>query len=313
MQPKWDESWFGETPPLAVPDRILAIWSDTVLHQAGSPGIRGFGGRLYFYKDTGNDTVEVDGSVTVYVFDSETRDPIHTAPLKKYVVTSDQLASHHSKTSLGHSYSIWVPWDRVGGPNRTLSLVVRFDGREGGTVLGQPLTKQLPGVRSKDSAPSPIRKVSHESTVEVDTESEDTKSSINSLTITLPPNLQRRLIGVGPQSQSPQPARETAVSRPKRAAAESVLPTKSVLPITSLPNHSQVVEGQATSPPSTRSAPSRFPARREPRVQPGRALLRRLPHPAGWPSALPLTPRSGFAPRNDSTTTSRPSSDSPRP
>jgi len=155
---------FGKEHEFEVPDRILAIWADTILHQPGKAGVRGFGGRLYFYADGNSDPVKVDGGVTVYVFDGEKLDPGNRAPLKKYLITADQFSSHHSRTSLGHSYSIWVPWDQVGGPTRTLSLIVRFDGREGGTVLSAPMEKLLPGVSKESSKSTDIQQASFETT-----------------------------------------------------------------------------------------------------------------------------------------------------
>ena len=302
IQTGWNASWFGEAPAATVPDRILVIWADTVLHQPGKPGIRGFGGRLYFYRDGETDPVTVDGSVTVYVFDGEALDPNRAAPLKKYVVTADQFAGHHSKTSLGDSYNIWVPWDRVGGPNRVFSLVVRFDGREGGTVLGQPSTKLLPGVAASDHAPFPIRRASHELTVEKDEGTANAQSGISSLTIDLPPSFQRRLIG---EQTRPQPPPGPRLNPPPPSLATPTAQT------TSPRKEPTTREEHERSQPSAHSLPGRFPARRAPRVQPGRAPLRRLPHPAGWPSALPPTPRAGIAPRSEPTPTAPPSVDVP--
>ena len=45
------------------PSRILAIWSDTVLHTTGEAAVRGFGGRLFFYVDGSADPIKVDGAV----------------------------------------------------------------------------------------------------------------------------------------------------------------------------------------------------------------------------------------------------------
>lgn len=142
-----------------IPGRILAIWTDTVLHQPGKPGVRGFGGRLYFYDDEDTEPIKVDGGVMIYAFDADDFDPSRPEPLKRYVFTPDQLRTHYSRTSMGHSYSIWLPWDEIGGPTKNVSLVTRFEGRMGGVVISQPATKQLPGVNQV--AESSPERVSH--------------------------------------------------------------------------------------------------------------------------------------------------------
>lgn len=159
--PKWPSS-DTETPD---PDRILAIWSDTVLHRKGQPATRGFGGRILFYSETQKDPIKVEGALTVYAFDAETD---ATVPEKKFVFPAELLDDLHSKCSLGHSYSLWLPWDKVGGPTRQVSLVVRFEGTESGVVLSKPARKLLPGVAAPVAAPTitkstnQVQRVSHE-------------------------------------------------------------------------------------------------------------------------------------------------------
>ena len=80
---KLPDSWkWGEDDKPALPDRILAVWTDTVLHQPNQPGVRGFGGRVFFYLKDQIDPIEVDGKLAVYVFDSEDADPMNQKPLR---------------------------------------------------------------------------------------------------------------------------------------------------------------------------------------------------------------------------------------
>jgi hypothetical protein len=151
---KLPDSWkWGEGDKPALPDRILAVWTDTVLHQPNQPGVRGFGGRVFFYLKDQTDPIEVDGKLAVYVFDAEDADPMNQKPLRKYVFTADQFASHMSKTSIGPSYSVWLPWGEVGGPQMKLSIIARFEGVDGGTTISDPTIKLLPGIVSRESTP----------------------------------------------------------------------------------------------------------------------------------------------------------------
>lgn len=141
-----------ETPPI-VPDRMMVIWTDTVLHQPQQPGIRGFGGRAYFYNGKNSEPIEVDGGLAVYAFDANNMSVDQNKPERKFVFTADQLNEHLSHGDMGPSYSIWLPWDQVGGVSRQLSLVTRFEGRNGGVVISEPTIKLLPGSKPKETRP----------------------------------------------------------------------------------------------------------------------------------------------------------------
>ena len=206
-----------EVKPL--PDRILTVWTDSVLHQPKQAGVRGFGGRLYFYGKDGTDPIEVDGSLAVYVFDADDINLNSQKPLRKFVFTADQFKDHMSKTSIGRSYSVWLPWGEIGGPPRRLSLIARFEGREGGTTISDPTIKLLPGVPTQEHSDqeltgnqtgtsSPFRLSGYQQGTKLSASKErkleeeeqqnekpasDSKSEIK--TIDLPPSFQRHLRG----------------------------------------------------------------------------------------------------------------------
>jgi hypothetical protein len=92
------------------PDRVIALWSDTILTRSDTPPVRGFGGRLMFYEGKKEKPVKVDGVLVVYAFDEGGRDPNSARPDRKYVITAEQLPAHYSKSKIGHSYSVWIPW-----------------------------------------------------------------------------------------------------------------------------------------------------------------------------------------------------------
>ncbi len=128
-----------------LPARILAIWTDAVHHQSGQKAQRGFGGRIIFYAEADGDPIRVDGKLMIYVFPDEPGTD-NAVPDRMFVFRADELQRHYSKSSLGDSYSVWLPWDAVGGPSRQLTLIARFDGTNGGTVMSDPAKKMLPGV-----------------------------------------------------------------------------------------------------------------------------------------------------------------------
>ena len=136
------------------PDKIVTLWSDTVLTQAGRPPVRGFGGRLMFYEGKKEDPVKVEGTLVVYAFDETNREANNAKPDRKYVFTPLQLPLHYSKSKVGHSYSVWLPWDEVGGEQKEITLIVRFQPSEGETAVSEPCRQLLPGRVAPDRAQS---------------------------------------------------------------------------------------------------------------------------------------------------------------
>ena len=217
----------------AIPDRILPVWTDSVLHQPSQPGVRGFGGRVYFYGKENTDPVEVDGNFAVYVFDADDNTPSDQKPLRKFVFTADQFKTHMSKTSMGPSYSVWIPWGEVGGPPRRLSLISRFEGREGGTTISDPTIKMLPGVpvdnaiaksrsESAKSLNSPVSLAGH--TDETPLANKKYKPSEESTidSIDLPPAFQRHLRATSPATE-PSRASENPLPITQAASNSSAL------------------------------------------------------------------------------------------
>lgn len=137
----------GKDGQMKAPMKVVAVWTDTVLTEGMRPSTRGFGGRLMFYDAEGGKPIKVKGSLTVYAFDETGRDIEQTKPDRKYVFTSEQFEKHYSKSSLGHSYSVWLPWDAAGGPLKEISLLVRFTPDNGPVVIGEAAKQHLPGVR----------------------------------------------------------------------------------------------------------------------------------------------------------------------
>jgi hypothetical protein len=127
------------------PKSIMALWTDTVLHQPNSPPTRGFAGRLIFYGPDATKPVKVDGTLTVYAFDEEGRDPANARPDRKYVFTSEQLATHYEKTKVGPSYAVWIPFDEASGPKKEVSLIVRFAPKGGMLVVSDQSRQVLLG------------------------------------------------------------------------------------------------------------------------------------------------------------------------
>lgn len=134
------------------PHSMVAIWKASTFEKAGAKSIRGFGGRFYFY-DANNEPVRVKGDLTVYGYDDNQQAPTSNDGKadRKFVFKADSINSHFSESALGESYSFWVPWDEVGGEEKTITLIPVFKTVDGHMPEAKPATMRLPGRRAEKS------------------------------------------------------------------------------------------------------------------------------------------------------------------
>lgn len=238
------------------PRRIVSLWSDTVLHQSGRQSTRGIAGRIYFY-DEKHQAVKVEGELVVYAFDDNNGLPENRPADHKYIFTREQLPTHFSMSDFGASYSIWLPWDAVGGYQKKLSLVAVFRGEKNNLIVGQMAQHVLPGTTQGvvgDRMPLPqattgtVRPASYDdaNNTEIAPPSPSTEQAaaqnnvmaqtgLRTTTITLPPSTQRRIST--PWQMTPRnriiPGREPVATKKPRPWAN--LPT--AMPAPSTVNH----------------------------------------------------------------------------
>jgi hypothetical protein len=103
---------------------------------------------LYFFgPNNSQESVKVDGTLVVYAFNETNRDPTNVVPDRKIVYPAKEFERLHTDTKLGHSYSIWVPWDEAGGPPAHISLIARFIPSKGtGVIASEQVRLLLPGI-----------------------------------------------------------------------------------------------------------------------------------------------------------------------
>ena len=299
------EKVFGKVEPAPViPSRIVAMWTDTVMYQAAKPGVRGFGARIYFYgPDDEEKPIEVDGSLTVYAFDAEKHSRGMPSPEKKYVFTAEQFKTHHSQTKIGHSYSVWLPWDELGGPTRQISLITRFEHRLGGVVVSDPSKSVLPGLSPEVGDGEVL--IGQESTTEesVKQASHDADAQ-ESVTIQIPPSFANKFRSAQrPSAIKPQQLERESDSTDVNQAAMNTEAT-SVRPDSAAAEALQELVGEAGELPyrqrlSDHFQQRRFPAGSSPLLSPAARQPRKQPYRAKWLSGLPPTPRSTVISNSD--------------
>lgn len=157
------------------PASMAVIWKDSVLEKPGVPSIKGFGGRIFFY-DKDNQSVTADGELVIYGYDdSQDRRPENVADSdevsnkrtkadRKFVFTADQFQTHYSETELGASYSVWIPWEKVGGYRKTIVLIPIFKSADGNVLKSAQSINVLPGKSPGDNVDAANYTISRKST-----------------------------------------------------------------------------------------------------------------------------------------------------
>lgn len=106
-----------KTPePYTNPVKLAVTWTPDTIIQTGRTPTRGFGGRIFFY-DEKSKSVPVEGTLVVHGFDDTSEND--ASPAKRFEFTPEQFTRHFSQGDLGASYSIWIPWDAIGGEKKT--------------------------------------------------------------------------------------------------------------------------------------------------------------------------------------------------
>lgn len=236
----WEFGYKKEKEP-DEPVKMFVTWTESEYTQAGKPAVRGFTARAYFYNKQ-YEPIEVDGQLIVYGFDDTKRKDARRTADKKFVFPSDHLANQFSRSHLGPSYSLWVPWDKVGGEQKHISLLPVFRSSRGEIVRGEQIVNILHGEKSEQDQDEladdrgndqgGIRQVAfHDSLASESAGSEDarsakadkahsssTDSSLRTTTIRVPPSTMRFLQAPidPPTTLTPQPVSEPVqtVSRP---------------------------------------------------------------------------------------------------
>ena len=136
----------GKNDERKMPTRMAIMWKDAVIHGVGSNPTAGFGGRVFFY-NAEDEAVMAEGELTIYGYDDENKS---TAANHKYVFPQDDFQSHYDNNGLGHSYGVWIPWQKLGGPRKSVSLIPVFKTADGRLIRGGQSLVVLPGAAPKE-------------------------------------------------------------------------------------------------------------------------------------------------------------------
>ena len=123
--------------------RVVAIWEPSTGKDVNDRNCRGFAGQILFFGPACETGVRVNGTVNIYEFDHFDQDsddkpePLHTF---KFVPEAWEV--HRTEGSLGHSYSVFIPYMSKNKDQVNCGLkveIVMEDGRKVSTPTTQVL------------------------------------------------------------------------------------------------------------------------------------------------------------------------------
>jgi len=317
--PSWAKSWYTEEAPKIAetkyprPARLAVIWSPAMLNTPGQKPTRGFGGRIYFY-DAANKAVPVEGQLVVYGYDDSRQHRIEgKTPDRKYAFTPEQFTEHFSETELGASYSVWLPWDEVGGPQVDVSLVPIFTATSGQLVVGQSSRNLLPGPTTENTSthfehltlpppqvsnqpgPEGVQRAAFEQVVPPPAGPQN-PIAFQETSIRVPSTLAEQMAKASPQSSVSQQLEATRAQRiwtsNQQHTAKQPLENPAIASSSRAPWGAPPPSSPSNQPLARFLRPAR-PAPSSPGLQPNPGPLLSPPFPAAQQSAPPASPTQG--------------------
>lgn len=145
-----------ETPaPVA---QVVCIWQPAEGRGLDDLPSRGFAGQIVFLSAKSPTPIEVQGDVTIYLFDDQTAPAERTRPLHVFHFVDGSWQTHLKMTAWGPTYQLFLPYARKGDHRASCSLAVQIDTPDGNRVTSEMANIVLPGSESvSDGTSSPFQ------------------------------------------------------------------------------------------------------------------------------------------------------------
>jgi hypothetical protein len=199
-------SWMHDDMPKATAKnpavKIVCIWEPAEGQGVDGLPTRGFAGQIFFF--TRNSTpAQVDGTVRVYLFDDQGSVQEQGKPIHQFDFLGEAWTAHLTKSMLGPSYNVFIPYVARQPWHANCSLRVRFTPEDGPTIYSDMVHVVLPGpAKTTENQPSP------EAGLPLIKQTNDLS------TFSLDATLKRQQLPLLPTAGRPLPATTMAAERP---------------------------------------------------------------------------------------------------
>lgn len=138
--------------------RIVTLWEPSQGKDPDGRNSRGFAGQILFFGPNGKTGCRVCGKVVISVYDEydpdADGDPVL---LHKFEFGEEAWEAHRGEGTLGHSYSVFVPYTRSHKDQVNCALKVELVQQNGRTISSQETEVLLPGKNTVQAAASRTR------------------------------------------------------------------------------------------------------------------------------------------------------------
>lgn len=152
LQLPWGKDQFAKAGAQNPVVQIVCLWEQAEGRDPDNVPCRGFAGQIMFLGNRHATPVEIEGDIRIYLFDDVGTVEEQSKPLHQFDFNHDAWKIHLSKSAVGPSYSVFVPYTRRGQHNPKCSLRVRLTPKVGPTIFSEMTTLPLRNAASLPEA-----------------------------------------------------------------------------------------------------------------------------------------------------------------
>ncbi len=125
--------------------QVLCLWQQAEGRDPEGYPCKGFSGQILFLSNKAATPVQCEGDVRIYLFDDQGDAEAQAKPLRQFDFDAGSWDVHLTKTSLGPTYSVFVPYVRRGVKDANCALRVRLKPKTGPVVFSDLSNMPLNG------------------------------------------------------------------------------------------------------------------------------------------------------------------------
>lgn len=125
--------------------QIICIWQPAEGQGLDELPSRGFAGQIVFLTANSPTPVEVDGDVTIYLFDDQGTPEERSKPLHVFRFIDGSWQTYLAPTAWGPTHQLFIPYVRKGYHRASCSLTVQLETPDGHRVTSAMANIVLPG------------------------------------------------------------------------------------------------------------------------------------------------------------------------
>lgn len=143
--------------------QMLCLWQQAEGRDPEGYPCKGFSGQILFLSNKAATPVQIDGAVRIYLFDDQGTEEDQTKPIRQFDFDAGSWAIHLTETSLGPTYSVFIPYVRRGVKDANCALRVRLKPKQGPTIFSDlssmPLNGNKKPLTGSDAKPLSVEEV----------------------------------------------------------------------------------------------------------------------------------------------------------